>query len=130
MNRGLQELNDLKTDISQKQEVFDSKQVRELRREIKKLEDQHLEDTNEKLMLKKVVEGLQARLKDKDSQIDKVMSTQQNQDGINAVLKDQVRTKELQIEAMFSKMDLMKKNIDELNFKYMEAQKLLDQMKS
>ena len=31
---------------------------------------------------------------------------------------------------MFSKMDLMKKNIDELNFKYIEAQKLLDQMRS
>ena len=27
-------------------------------------------------------------------------------------------------------MDLMKKNIDELNFKYIEAQKLLDQMRS
>lgn len=27
-------------------------------------------------------------------------------------------------------MDLFKKNLDEVNFKYLEAQKLLDQMKS
>ena len=88
MTRGLQELSDLKSDISQKQEVFDSKQVRELRREIKKLEDQHLESTNEKLILKKVVEGLQQRIKEKDQQVDKIMNGAQNQDGVNNVLKD------------------------------------------
>jgi hypothetical protein len=58
------------------------------------------------------------------------MNGAQNQDGFNSVLKDQIKARDLQIEAMFSKMDLMKKNIDDLNFKYIEAQKLLDQMKS
>jgi len=45
---------------------------------------------------------------------------------MNMALKDQIKTRDLQIEAMFAKMDLMKKNIDDLNFKYMESQKLLD----
>lgn len=38
IRRGLTELNELKRDMSHKQEVFDTKQVKELRRENKRLE--------------------------------------------------------------------------------------------
>lgn len=46
------------------------------------------------------------------------------------LLRDQLKEKDLTIEAMLTKMDLFKRSIDELNFKYLESQKLLDQMKS
>ena len=43
MNRGFQELNEMKKDFAQKQTVYDSQQVRELRREIKLKEDEILD---------------------------------------------------------------------------------------
>lgn len=41
-----------------------------------------------------------------------------------------MQERDLQIEAMLAKMDLMKKQNDELNFKYLDAQQLLEQMRS
>ena len=46
MNQGFEQLNELKKDFAQRQAVYDSKQVRELRREIKKLEDELLDNQN------------------------------------------------------------------------------------
>ena len=43
MKRGFQEIMDLKADIAQKQEIHETKQVRDLRREMKKLEDEVLD---------------------------------------------------------------------------------------
>lgn len=40
MNRGFEEIMDLKKDMALKQEVHETKQIRDLRRELKKLEDQ------------------------------------------------------------------------------------------
>lgn len=51
MTRGFQEITDLKKDIAQKQEVYETRQVRELRREIKRLEDAMMEGKNEKAEL-------------------------------------------------------------------------------
>ena len=39
MNRGFEEIMDLKKDMALKQEVHETKQIRDLRRELKKLED-------------------------------------------------------------------------------------------
>ena len=44
----------------------------------------------------------------------------------NATLKEQLKERDLQIEAMMVKLDMFKKNIEEMNFKYSESQKLLD----
>ena len=130
MKRGFQELKDLKKDIAQKQEVFDTKQVRDLRREIKKLEDDCMEQRNENVELKGTVDTLKMVVKEKEIQIDKLMNNTQNRDGQLDKLKDQIKEKDLHIESMLVKMDLFKKNIDDLNFKYLEASKLLEQMKS
>ena len=40
MNLGFEELNELKKDIAQKQQVHETKQVRELRRDVKRLENE------------------------------------------------------------------------------------------
>ena len=40
MNVGFEELNELKKDLIQRQQVHETKQTRELRREIKRLEDE------------------------------------------------------------------------------------------
>jgi hypothetical protein len=44
-----------------------------------------------------------------------------NRDGQFNSLKDQLNERDLQIEAMLNKMDLMKKTNDELNFKFLDA---------
>ena len=54
----------------------------------------------------------------------------QTQAGSNNVKDDIIREKNLHIEAMLTKMDLMKKSLDEVNWKYMDAQGLLEQMNS
>lgn len=36
----------------------------------------------------------------------------------------------MHIEALLLKMELFKKNLDEINFKYLESQQLLQQMKT
>jgi len=48
ITRGFQEIDELKKDIASKQEIHDTKQVRELRREMKRLEDEILSQRNEK----------------------------------------------------------------------------------
>ena len=52
----------------------------------------------------------------------------QDKSGQNNVKDDIIREKNLHIEAMLTKMDLMKKSLDEANLKYMDAQSVLDQM--
>ena len=58
MNRGFEEIMDLKKDIALKQEVHETKQIRDLRREIKKLEDQVVDTQNQRVELKKQNENL------------------------------------------------------------------------
>ena len=45
----------------------------------------------------------------------------QTKAGQNSVKDDIIREKNLHIEAMLTKMDLMKKSLDETNIKYMDA---------
>ena len=45
-------------------------------------------------------------------------------------LKEIVKEKNLQIEAMMTKMDLMKGSLDDISIKYLDQQKLLEQMNS
>lgn len=76
------------------------------------------------------VETLRAVIKEKDGQIEELLNGANGRDGVNVALKEQVQERDLQIEAMLAKMDLMKKQNDELNFKFLDAQQLLEQMKS
>ena len=41
-----------------------------------------------------------------------------------------MKEKNLQIEAMITKMDLMKKSLDDISIKYLDQQKLLEDMNS
>ena len=97
---------------------------------MKKYEDENIEQRNQNIELKSVNENLRLIIKEKEIQIDKMMNGTQDKEGQLEVFKDQIKEKDLVIEAMLTKMDLFKKNIDELNFKYLDSQKLLDQMKS
>ena len=130
MKRGLQELTDIKKDIASKQEFYDSRQVKELRREIKRCEDESIEFKNQNFELKKNIENLRLIIKEKDIAFEKVNGAVNSKDGSNLQLKEQLKEKDLQIEALIVKMDMFKKNIEEMNFKYSEQAKLLDQMRS
>ena len=60
-------------------------------------------------------------IKEKELVIEKGFNNTQDQDGKFTVLKAQFEDKNLQIEGMIVKMDLMKKALDEVNYKYLEA---------
>lgn len=45
-------------------------------------------------------------------------------------LREILKDKNLQIEAMMTKMDLMKQSLDDISIKYLDQQKLLEQMNS
>lgn len=53
-----------------------------------------------------------------------------NKENHNSVKDDVIREKNLHIEAMLTKMDLMKKSLDEVNLKYMDAQAILEELNS
>lgn len=59
-----------------------------------------------------------------------ILNGASDREGQISSFKDQLRERDLQIEAMLNKMDLMKKTNDELNFKFLDAQQLLEQMKT
>ena len=130
MNRGFQELNEMKKDFAQKQTVYDSQQVRELRREIKLKEDEILDWQNQKIKSDKQNEVLRNIIKEKDIALDKLLGGAQNQEGQNNVLKDIIKQKDLQIEAMLHKMDLMKSSLDDVSLKYLDASKQLTTLSS
>ena len=130
MNRGFEEIMDLKKDMALKQEVHETKQIRDLRRELKKLEDQVIDHQNQKIELKKQNENLQLVIKEKDIHLGTVMNSATSQDGAVTALKNQVNEKNLQIEAMYVKMDLLKKGLDDLNIKYLDSQEQLGQLSS
>jgi len=69
-------------------------------------------------------------IKEAQVKIDGQQTGAQTKDNEVGRLQSALREKELTIEAMLVKMDLFKKNIDEQNFKYLESQRLLDQMRS
>lgn len=58
------------------------------------------------------------------------MNSATSQDGIVTALKNQLTDKNLQIEAMYVKMDLLKKGLDDLNIKYLDSQEQLGQLSS
>lgn len=59
-----------------------------------------------------------------------MLNGNQNQEGHNLTLREIVKEKNLQIEAMMTKMDLMKQSLDDISIKYLDQQKLLEQMNS
>ena len=130
MKRGLQELTEIKKDIASKQEFFDSKQIKELRREVKRVEDEMIDLKTQNFDLKKTIENLRLVIKEKEISFEKINGAVNSKDNSNATLKEQLKERDLQIEAMMVKLDMFKKNIEEMNFKYSESQKLLDQMRS
>jgi hypothetical protein len=130
MNRGFQELAEMKKDFAQKQTVYDSQQVRELRREIKKLEDEVLDQRNQKAQVEKQGTVLRNIIKEKDAALDKLLGGAQNQEGQNGVLRELLKEKDLQIEAMLHKMDLMKQSLDDISLKYLDASKMLTSLNS
>ena len=81
MTRGFQELTDLKKDIASKQEVYETRQVRELRREIKKLEDALMEQKNEKAEQQRQMEALKKVIAEKETIIDRMANDNQGRDG-------------------------------------------------
>jgi hypothetical protein len=76
------------------------------------------------------IDTLKLVVKEKDIHIDRVLNSAQNGDGAIETLRETVKEKDLCIEAMCTKMDMFKRNIDDLNFKFLDSQQLLDQMKS
>ena len=58
------------------------------------------------------------------------MGGAQNQEGHNNVLKDIINQKDLQIEAMLHKMDLMKQSLDDVSLKYLDTSKQLTALSS
>jgi hypothetical protein len=66
--------------------VFDTKQVRDLRREIKRLQDELLESQNSNIDLRKQVENLKFVSKEKDIAIDKERNGQMSKEGYNSKL--------------------------------------------
>ena len=58
------------------------------------------------------------------------MNSANSQDGVVTALKNQLNDKNLQIEAMYVKMDLLKKGLDDLNIKYLDSQEQLGQLSS
>lgn len=104
--------------------------MKDLRRDIKKLEMDLLDSQKEKMELCKYIDSLKLTIKDKQGEIDKVKTEKQDKNSAVETLYETIQEKDLQIEAMLLKMDMFKKNMDEVNFKYLEAQQLLDQMKS
>jgi len=49
------------------------------------------------------------------------MNGMQNKEGLTSVKDDMIKEKNLQIEAMLVKMDLLKRSYDESNMKLVEA---------
>ena len=45
-------------------------------------------------------------------------------------MKEAIKERDLQIEAMIVKMDLMKRGLDEITLRHFDSQKLLEQMGS
>lgn len=60
-------------------------------------------------------------IKEKELALEKSLGNTIENDGKYNVLKSQFEDKNLQIESMIVKMDLMKKALDEVNWKYLEA---------
>lgn len=120
MNQGFEQLNELKKDFAQRQAVYDSKQVRELRREIKRLEDELLDCKNQKAEANKEIDRLKKLIAQRDASIDGLLNGNQNQEGLSLSLKEVIKEKNLQIEAMMTKMDLMKGSLDDISIKYLD----------
>ena len=62
--------------------------------------------------------------------MDKLLGGAQIQEGHNNVLKDIINQKDLQIEAMLHKMDLMKQSLDDVSLKYLDTSKQLTALSS
>ncbi len=60
-------------------------------------------------------------IKEKELALEKSLGNTLENDGKYNVLSSQFEDKNLQIESMIVKMDLMKKALDEVNYKYMNA---------
>ena len=88
---------------------------------MKKFEDDLIDERNQKIELAKNNETLRMIIKEKDLAIEKSLNNTQDQDGKFTVLKSQFEDKNLMIEGMIVKMDLMKKALDDVNYKYLEA---------
>lgn len=56
----------------------------------------------------KEVDRLKSVIQEKDANVDKLLNGNQNQEGHNLTLREIIKEKDLQIEAMMTKMDLMK----------------------
>lgn len=80
--------------------------------------------------MKKQNENLQLVIKERDIHLGTVMNSANSQDGVVTALKNQLNDKNLQIEAMYVKMDLLKKGLDDLNIKYLDSQEQLGQLSS
>ena len=78
----------------------------------------------------KEVDRLRSVVSEKDVSVDKLLNGNQNQEGHNVTLREILKDKNLQIEAMMTKMDLMKQSLDDISIKYLDQQKLLEQMNS
>lgn len=69
-------------------------------------------------------------IKEKDDAIAKIFDGVQNKDGQNTLLRGFIKEKDHQIEALITKMDEMKRKIDELTLKEIDSRALLEQMNS
>ena len=69
-------------------------------------------------------------VKEKDTVIDKILNGTQDKEGQVTSLRVLLKEKDLQIEAMFTKMEDMKQSHDQLNLRHLDATRLLEQMNS
>jgi hypothetical protein len=85
----------LKKDIAQKQEIHETKQIRDLRRELKKLEDDLIDERNQKIELAKNNETLRMIIKEKELALEKSLGNTLENDGKYNVLSSQFEDKNL-----------------------------------
>ena len=76
---------------------------------------------NQNFDLKKTIENLRLVIKEKEISFEKINGAVNSKDNSNTTLKEQLKERDLQIEAMMVKLDMFKKNIEEMNFKYSES---------
>ena len=77
MKRGFLELNELKKDMTNRQEIYETQQIRELRREIKRLENELQDATNLRTDAQKFASQMKIIIDAKDSEISRLLGGMQ-----------------------------------------------------
>ena len=99
--------------------------MRDHRREISRLEAALLDCQNENIDKEKQIKILKKIIDEKDNAIDKIMGGAATKDDQVNLLKQYLKEKDLTIESLITKMDEMKKTIDELTIRELDQLKII-----